>query len=126
MLVQGVALIAMVGVDGFHSWLLCSVGLGIGTAMVYPVLLAAVGDVAHPSWRGSAVGVYRLWRDLGYAVGALLAGAVADAFGLHWAIAGIGVLTFVSGIVAGGRMPETVSRESAACSATVSLPNATP
>jgi MFS family permease len=108
MLVQGVALMAMVGGAGFRSWLLCGVALGIGTAMVYPALLAAVGDVAHPSWRGSAVGVYRLWRDLGYAVGALLAGGLADAFGLHWAIAGVGGLTFVSGIIAGVRMPETV------------------
>ena len=73
--------------------------LGIGTAMVYPALLAAVGDVAHPSWRASAVGVYRLWRDLGYAVGAVLAGITADAFGLTaamWVVAG---LTLISGLV---------------------------
>jgi len=125
MLVQGVALIAMVGVAGFRAWLLCAVALGVGTAMVYPALLAAVGDVAHPSWRGSAVGVYRLWRDLGYAVGALLAGAMADVFGLHWAIAGVGGLTLVSGIVAGVRMPETLSHETAAPASTASLPNVT-
>ena len=82
--------------------------LGIGTAMVYPTLLAAIGDVARPSWRASAVGVYRLWRDLGYAIGALLAGVTADAFGLQAATSLIGVLTFASGIVVAVRMTETM------------------
>ena len=72
---------------GFAPWLASGVTLGIGTAMVYPTLLAAVGDVAHPAWRASAVGVYRLWRDLGYAVGAVLAGVLADSFGMGAAIA---------------------------------------
>ena len=76
--------------------------------MVYPTLLAAIGDVAHPSWRASAVGVYRLWRDLGYAIGALLAGLTADAFGLHAAMWVIAALTFVSGIVSAVRMTETL------------------
>ena len=68
--------------------------------MVYPTLLAAIGDVAHPAWRASAVGVYRLWRDSGYAVGALLAGGVvADLLGLSWAIGAVAGLTFVSGVV---------------------------
>jgi len=74
----------------------------------YPTLLAAIGDVARPSWRASAVGVYRLWRDLGYAIGALLAGLTADLFGLTvamWVIAG---LTFVSGVVSATRMTETL------------------
>ena len=82
--------------------------LGVGTAMVYPTLLAAIGDVAHPAWRASAVGVYRLWRDLGYAFGALVAGVVADALGLDaaiWLVAGI---TFSSGLVAALRMTETL------------------
>ena len=65
--------------------------LGVGTAMVYPTLLAAIGDVAHPSWRASSVGVYRLWRDLGYAVGAVIAGVLADALGLDWAIGAVAV-----------------------------------
>jgi MFS family permease len=78
--------------------------LGLGTALVYPTLLAAIGDVAHPSWRASAVGVYRLWRDLGYAVGALLSGIVADLFGVPWAIGTVGGLTFLSGIVVALRM----------------------
>lgn len=78
--------------------------------MVYPTLLAAIGDVAHPSWRASAVGVYRLWRDLGYAVGALVAGVTADRFGLAaavWLVAGI---TFASGAIAALRMSETLPR----------------
>ena len=107
MVIQGAALAAMVVVDGFTGWAACGVVLGAGTAMVYPTLLAAVGDVAHPTWRGSAVGVYRLWRDLGYAAGALLAGALADALGMRWAIVVIGALTAASGVVVMLRMPET-------------------
>jgi MFS family permease len=82
--------------------------LGVGTAMVYPTLLAAIGDVAHPAWRASAVGVYRFWRDLGYAVGALVAGLSADALGLHAAIWLIAAVTFASGLVVALRMNETV------------------
>jgi MFS family permease len=88
--------------------------LGAGTAMVYPTLLAAIADVAHPSWRASAVGVYRLWRDLGYAIGALLAGFTADAFGVDaaiWLVAGI---TFASGLVVAVRMRETLRPTSSA------------
>jgi MFS family permease len=108
MLLQGVAFAAMVTASGFRWWVACGVALGIGTAMVYPTLLAAIGDVAHPSWRGSAVGVYRLWRDLGYAVGALLAGVLADAFGMRWSIMVIGGLTLASGALVAVRMPETL------------------
>jgi MFS family permease len=82
--------------------------LGIGTAMVYPTLLAAIGDVAHATWRASAVGVYRLWRDLGYAIGALLAGIVADALGVGSAIWLVAVVTFASGVIAALRMTETL------------------
>lgn len=85
--------------------------LGIGTAMVYPTLLAALGDVAHPSWRASAVGVYRLWRDLGYAVGALLAGVTADRFGMTAAVWVVAGLTFLSGVIAAMRMKETLARK---------------
>lgn len=84
--------------------------LGIGTAMVYPTLLAAIGDVAHPSWRASSVGVYRLWRDLGYAIGALLAGVTADALGLPAAMWVVAALTFGSGLVVAVRMTETLSK----------------
>jgi MFS family permease len=97
----------MVLVRGFTPWLATGALLGVGTAMVYPTLLAAIGDVAHPSWRGSAVGVYRLWRDSGYAVGAVLAGALADEFGMTTAIAAVGVLTAASGALVAIRMPET-------------------
>jgi MFS family permease len=78
--------------------------------MVYPALLAAIGDVAHPSWRASAVGVYRLWRDAGYAFGALLSGVIADLLGVVWAIAAVGVLTLASGLVVALRMTETLKR----------------
>jgi MFS family permease len=74
--------------------------LGVGTALVYPTLLAAVSDVARPDWRASAVGVYRLWRDTGYAVGAVLAGVLADFLGVPWAIGAVGALTFLSGLAA--------------------------
>ena len=93
----------------FWLWTMGAVFLGLGTALVYPTLLAAIGDVVHPGWRASAVGVYRLWRDLGYAVGALLSGIVADIFGLVWAVVAVGVLTFVSGVLVAVRMRETVT-----------------
>jgi MFS family permease len=85
--------------------------LGVGTAMVYPTLLAAIGDVAHPSWRASSVGVYRLWRDLGYAIGALVAGLTADALGLPAAMWLVAALTFASGVVVAVRMRETLRRQ---------------
>lgn len=84
--------------------------LGVGTAMVYPTLLASIGDVAHPAWRASAVGVYRLWRDLGYAAGAIIAGVVADLFGLGSAALVVAGLTFLSGTLVAGRMTETRKR----------------
>ncbi|WP_353118255.1 MFS transporter [Myroides odoratus] len=87
--------------------LIGSILLGIGTAMVYPALLAAVSDVAHPNWRASSLGVYRFWRDMGYAIGALMAGIVGNYFGLMWAVHIAGALTFVSGIVVWIRMKET-------------------
>lgn len=84
--------------------------LGVGTAMVYPTLLASIGDVAHPTWRASAVGVYRLWRDLGYAVGALLAGFTADLMGLNSAVWCVAGLTGLSGLISALRMSETLKR----------------
>ena len=84
--------------------------LGVGTAMVYPTLLAAIGDVAMPLWRASAIGVYRLWRDLGYAIGALLAGVCADLFGLTGAMWVVAALTFISGVSAAARMSDTRSQ----------------
>jgi MFS family permease len=90
----------------FGVWLAGSALLGVGTALVYPALLAAIADRADPRWRASAVGVYRFWRDMGYAVGAVVAGVLADAFGLRPAIAFVGALTFVSGVVVAARMTE--------------------
>ena len=93
---------------GFIGFAAGAVLLGAGTAMVYPTLLAAIGDVAHPTWRASAVGVYRLWRDLGYAVGALVAGVTADLLGLTSAIWIVAAITFASGVAVAIRMTETL------------------
>jgi MFS family permease len=101
----GIAVIA-VG-SGNVAFVGGSVLLGVGTAMVYPTLLAVIGDVAHPSWRASAVGVYRLWRDLGYAVGALVSGVTADLIGARAAVALVAVLTLASGVVVALRLRET-------------------
>ncbi|TFD47690.1 MFS transporter [Cryobacterium sp. TMT1-2-1] len=104
MIVQAVAL-GMVAVgDSFGIWLAAAVLLGAGTAMVYPTLLAAIGDVAHPEWRARSVGAYRLWRDGGFAVGALLSGLIADAFGIPAAVAVVAALTAASGLVVAVRM----------------------
>jgi MFS family permease len=105
----GIAITAMA--ERFSGFAFAAVLLGLGTAMVYPTLLAAIGDVAHPSWRASAVGVYRLWRDLGYAVGALLAGITADLFGLAAAVWVVAALTFASGAIVAIRMRETLARQ---------------
>jgi len=83
----------------FEWWLLASLLLGLGTAMVYPSLIAAVSDASHPTWRARSLSVYRFWRDLGYAIGALAAGLIADSFGLAAAISAIAALTFTSGVV---------------------------
>jgi MFS family permease len=108
MWIQAGGIAVMTIVHEFAGFAIGAAFLGIGTAMVYPALLAAIGDVAHPSWRASAVGVYRLWRDLGYAIGALLAGLTADAFGLSAAMWLVAVLTFASGVVSAARMRETL------------------
>jgi MFS family permease len=81
--------------------------LGIGTAMVYPTLLAAVGDAAAPTWRARALAVYRFWRDMGFVAGALGCGLIADAWGLSWAVHAAGALTLLSGLVAAGALRET-------------------
>ncbi|GAC1600019.1 MAG: MFS transporter [Acidimicrobiales bacterium] len=104
---QAVAIGLIAAVHGFWPWAFAAMLLGAGTAMVYPTLLAVIGDVAHPSWRASSVGVYRLWRDSGFAVGALLAGVVADLLGLAAAIWAVAVLTAASGVIVAVRMYET-------------------
>ncbi|MGH9011809.1 MAG: tetratricopeptide repeat protein [Acidimicrobiia bacterium] len=95
---------------GLAPWALAAVGLGAGTALVYPTLLAAIGDVAHPTWRASAVGVYRLWRDSGYAIGALIAGITADLIGLRGAVAVVAALTAASGLLTARLLTETHRR----------------
>jgi MFS family permease len=90
----------------FGWWLIASMLLGVGTAMVYPTLIASVSDASHPSWRARSLSVYRFWRDLGYAIGALSAGILTDIFGAAWAIAAIGALTFASGAVTAIAMSE--------------------
>ena len=112
---QAIGIAVVIVSEGFPGFAAGAAVLGVGTAMVYPTLLAAIGDVAAPSWRASAIGVYRFWRDLGYALGALVAGVSADVLGLAgamWVVAG---MTFVSGLVTAFRMSETwapkVSRE---------------
>jgi MFS family permease len=107
MWLQAASIVVVILSDRFASYALGLTLLGIGTAMVYPTLLAAIGDVALPSWRASSVGVYRLWRDLGYAVGALLAGVTADLVGLAGAMWLVAAITFTSGFVAAVRMSET-------------------
>ncbi len=107
MAVQAAAISAVGVVESFAAWAAAAAVLGLGTAMVYPTLLAAIGDVAHPSWRARSVGVYRLWRDAGFAVGALLAGVVADLFSLTVAIETVAVVTLLSGVVVAVRMYET-------------------
>jgi len=105
--VQAVALAVIAIGQGFAIWAIGAIGLGLGTAMAYPTLLAAVGDVAHPARRASAVGVYRLWRDTGFVVGALLSGAVADLFGLLAAIWVVAAVTLAGAGVVAVRMYET-------------------
>ena len=99
MWVQAAALLLTALTREFGWWLGASLLLGLGTAMVYPSLIAAVSDASHPSWRARSLSVYRFWRDLGYAIGALSAGLIADFFGFPCAIGSIAALTFASGTV---------------------------
>jgi MFS family permease len=107
---QAAAIGLIATVHTFALWAVGALLLGVGTAMVYPTLLAAIGDVAHPQWRASSVGVYRLWRDGGFAIGALLAGGIADLLGLRAAIWTVAALTGVSGVIVAVRMYETHRR----------------
>ncbi len=110
MWVQAVGIMFTLFSDSIFGYAIGGVLLGVGTAMVYPTLLAAIGDVAHPSWRASSVGVYRFWRDSGYAIGAIISGIVADFFGLGAAIGLVGLITFLSGVVVSIRMSETLKK----------------
>jgi len=102
------AAIALIAIgNAFTVWLVAMAVLGVGTAMVYPTLLAAVGDLAHPRWRATAVGVYRFWRDAGFAIGAILTGVIADLANASTAIWTVAALTAFSGVVVAVRMKET-------------------
>jgi len=108
MWIQAAGIACFVIRNDFWIWLTGAVILGLGTALVYPTLLAAISDVAHPHWRATSVGVYRLWRDGGYAIGALASGIIADALGIPSAILAIGSLTLLSGVVVAAVMYETL------------------
>jgi MFS family permease len=109
MWVQAAALLLTALTREFEWWLVASLLLGLGTAMVYPSLIAAVSDASHPTWRARSLSVYRFWRDLGYAIGALSAGIIADLFGLSWAIGSIAALTFLSGVIVAAFMRERLA-----------------
>jgi MFS family permease len=111
MWIQSTGLFLTAATRQFEWWLVGSLLLGLGTAMVYPSLIAAVSDASHPTWRARSLSVYRFWRDLGYAIGALSAGIIADLFGMAWAIAIIGALTFLSGTIVAGVMTGRSGRE---------------
>ncbi len=110
MWIQSAGLFLTAATRQFEWWLVGSLLLGLGTAMVYPSLIAAVSDASHPTWRARSLSVYRFWRDLGYAIGALSAGIIADIFGMAWAIASIAALTFLSGAVVAVLMRERQTR----------------
>jgi MFS family permease len=104
MALQGLALLGFIPATENWQFIGLSIFLGLGTAIVYPTFLAAIAGLTHPQQRAESIGVFRLWRDLGYAIGALLTGIIADAYGLHWSVASIGVLTVVSAGVIWARM----------------------
>ncbi|MBB6284516.1 MULTISPECIES: MFS transporter [Geobacillus] len=105
---QAFALWFILFVNRFSLWILGAILLGLGTAMVYPTLQAAIGDVASPNWRASSMGVYRFWRDSGYAFGALIAGIIADLLGVTWAIGTVALLPFLAGVYSRMRLDETL------------------
>jgi MFS family permease len=107
---QAVGIVGLVAASSYAGRIAAALAMGLGTALVYPTLIAAIGDRAHPSWRASAVGVYRLWRDLGYAVGGLLVGWTSDALGMSTAIVIVGAITATSGIVVALRLEVSKNR----------------
>ena len=111
MWIQSAGLLLTAATRQFEWWLVGSLLLGLGTAMVYPSLIAAVSDASDPTWRARSLSVYRFWRDLGYAIGALSAGIIADLFGIAWAIGIIGALTFLSGTIVAAVMTSRSGRE---------------
>ena len=122
MIVQAGGIWLTVEVPACPAWIAGALLQGFGTAMVYPVLLAAISDVAHPEWRATTMGVYRFWRDLGYAIGALISGIIADLLGMRAAIQVVAALTFLSGLQVAIRMSETLAAQRAKASIAVQTP----
>jgi MFS family permease len=109
MLVQGIAILYLPFAQGYLHFVVISVSLGLGTAIVYPTFLAAIADETHPIQRAESIGTFRLWRDMGYAFGAILSGITADLFGIKYAIMLIGLLTIGSSLVIKLRIPDRLS-----------------
>ena len=122
MLMQAVGLVGFATLSGFSLWIVSGVLLGLGTAAVYPTLIAHVSDSLAPVERAKGVGVYRLWRDLGYVAGAILTGIVADSFGFRIAIALVALLTGVSGLVSGVLLRKRTVHPSNAAAMQVPIP----
>ena len=99
MLIQGLAILFLAFASTFTHFILIGVTLGLGTALVYPTFLSSIADYTNPTQRAECLGTFRFWRDLGYAIGALLTGTLADAFGVYMSITFIGVLTIISGVI---------------------------
>lgn len=112
MLMQGIAIIGLPLAHTYSLLVIVSVGLGIGTAVVYPTFLATIAEATHPNRRAESIGTFRLWRDLGYAIGAILSGVTADLFGVNFAIIMIGLITVGSSLVIQFRMPQKITIES--------------
>lgn len=106
MLIQSLAIVLMVLAASFYQFIILAIILGIGTAMVYPTFLAGIADFTHPMQRAKSIGVFRLWRDLGYSVGAVLTGVIADVINIDTSIIVIGILTFVSAMIIKVRMTD--------------------
>ncbi len=110
-MVQAGGIWLTVQIPAYPAWMLGALLQGIGTAMVYPTMLVAISDVAHPEWRATTMGVYRFWRDLGYAVGALISGVIAHLLGMRAAIQAVAALTLISGLQVAIRMRETLASQ---------------
>ncbi len=107
---QAISIWLILFVDSYSLWIIGAILLGLGTAMVYPTLIAAISDVAQPEWRATSMGVYRFWRDSGYAFGALMAGIIADVLTIYWAIGIVAIIPFISGIITSLRLNETITK----------------
>lgn len=110
MWLQALSLWMILFVNEYSLWFIAAILLGLGTAMVYPTLQASISDIAQPEWRASSMGVYRFWRDSGYAFGALFAGFIADMLNISWAIGLVALLPLIAGIITAVRMNETLIR----------------